>query len=845
MDELKQPRSSITIEEEMRQSFLDYAMSVIIARALPDARDGLKPVHRRVLYAMYDLGNDWNRAYKKSARVVGDVIGKYHPHGDTAVYDTVVRMAQDFSLRYPLIDGQGNFGSVDGDPPAAMRYTEVRMARIASELLADLDKETIDFQPNYDGETREPVVLPAKIPNLLINGSAGIAVGMATNIPPHNLREIIDAAVMVIERPDVTIDELITKVPGPDFPTGGILCGRDAIHEAYREGRGILTVRARATIETDERNDRQSIIVSEIPFQVNKARLIERIAELVNDKTIEGIADLRDESDRDGMRIAIELKRDAVADIVLNQLYRHTPMQDSFGVNLLAIVDGRPRLLTLKSALEVFIDHRREVVRRRTAFELREAEKRLHVLSGFRIALDHLDAVIALIRAAADPAAAKSGLMTQFDLSEIQAQEILNLRLQRLTSLERDKILGELAETEEQIRRYREILADEREVDKIIVDELRNVRKLYGDDRRTEIQETATEFTAEDLIAEEDMVVTISHEGYIKRNPVAVYRAQRRGGRGKIGATTREEDFLEHLFVASTHSYILFFTSVGRVYWLKVHEVPLIGRAARGKPLVNLLNLARDEKISAIVPIRAFREGHFLCFATRRGLVKKTDLMAYANPRPSGLIAIALEDGDEVIDVRETDGQRQLILSTRKGQAIRFAESGVRPMGRDTYGVKGITLDEDDAVVAMASVDPAANLLAVSALGSGKRTEMEEYRITNRGGKGIITMRVTEKTGAVIGVLMVTDDDQIMLITTAGKLIRLRVSEVRRSGRNTQGVRLIGLESGEEVVAIARLVERDDPEQGPDGNGSNGGNGSDPNGGGSDGGSEGPDGNSV
>jgi DNA gyrase subunit A len=821
MDEIKLPRSTITIEEEMRESFLSYAMSVIIARALPDARDGLKPVHRRVLYGMYDLGNEWNRAYKKSARVVGDVIGKYHPHGDTAVYDTLVRMAQDFSLRYPLVDGQGNFGSVDGDPPAAMRYTEVRMARIASEMLADLEKDTVDFVPNYDGETTEPAVLPAKIPNLLINGSSGIAVGMATNIPPHNLGEILDAALLLIERPQTTIDELIAKVPGPDFPTGGIICGRGPIHQAYREGRGILTVRARATIETDAKSERQSIIVTEIPFQVNKARLIERMAELVNDKTIEGISDLRDESDRDGMRIVIELKRDAIAEIVLNQLYRHTPMQDSFGVNLLAIVDGRPRVLSLKSALEVFLDHRREVVRRRTVFELREAEKRRHVLEGFRIALDHLDAVIALIRAAADPATAKQGLITQFALSEIQAQEILNLRLQRLTSLEREKILAELAETEAQIRRYREILDDEREVDKIIVEELAEIRKLYGDPRRTEIQEATTEFTAEDLIAEEDMVVTISHEGYIKRNPVAAYRAQRRGGRGKIGAATREEDFVEHLFVASTHSYILFFTSVGRVYWLKVHEVPQIGRAARGKALVNLLHLGPDEKISAILPMREFREGRYVCFATRRGLVKKTDLRAYSNPRPSGLIAIALEEGDELIDVRETDGEREIILSTRSGQAIRFPETGVRPMGRGTYGVKGITLEEGDAVVAMAIVDPAANLLAVSTLGSGKRTEMEEYRITHRGGKGIITMRVIDKTGPVVGVLMVTDEDQIMLITTAGKVIRLRVSEVRRSGRNTQGVRLIGLEAGEEVVAIARLAERDDGESepGPNGNG--------------------------
>jgi DNA gyrase subunit A len=817
MEDIKQPRSTINIEDEMRQSYLDYAMSVIIGRALPDARDGLKPVHRRVLYAMYDLSNDWNRPYKKSARVVGDVIGKYHPHGDNAVYDTIARMAQDFSLRYPLIDGQGNFGSIDGDPPAAMRYTEVRMARIASELLADIEKDTVDFQPNYDDTLREPLPLPAKIPNLLINGSAGIAVGMATNIPPHNIGEIVDAAMLLIERPEVTVDELILKVPGPDFPTGGILCGREAIQEAYHEGRGILTVRARATIEREGRSERESIIVSEIPFQVNKARLIERIAELVNEKTIEGISDLRDESDRDGMRIVIELKRDAIADIVLNQLYRHTPMQDSFGVNMLAIVDGRPRVLNLKSALEVFLEHRRDVVRRRTAFELREAEKRLHVLAGFAIALDQLDRVIALIRGAADPSEAKQSLMTQFALSEIQAQEILNLRLQRLTALERDKILAELAETEAQIRRYREILADEREVDKIIIEELADVRKLYADPRRTEIQEAASAFTAEDLIAEEDMVVTISHEGYVKRNPVASYRAQRRGGRGKIGATTRDEDFVEHLFVASTHSYILFFTSTGRVYWLKVHELPLIGRAARGKPLVNLLHLGPEEKISAILPMREFRDGRYLCFATLRGLIKKTDVMAYSNPRPSGLIAIALEEGDEVIDVHETDGEREIILSTRNGQAIRFPETGVRAMGRGTYGVKGITLEDDDAVVAMAIVDPAASLLAVSTLGSGKRTEMEEYRLTHRGGKGVITMRVTEKTGPVIGVLIVTDEDQIMLITTGGKLIRLRVLEVRQSGRNTQGVRLIGLEPGEQVVAIARLAESEEVEPGDDG----------------------------
>jgi DNA gyrase subunit A len=810
MDEIRSPKPAVNIEDEMRQSFLDYAMSVIVSRALPDARDGLKPVHRRVLYTMYELGNDWNRPYKKSARVVGDVMGKYHPHGDAAIYDALVRMAQDFSLRYPLVDGQGNFGSIDGDPPAAMRYTEARMSRIASEMLADIDKDTVDFQPNYDDTAQEPTVLPAKVPNLLVNGASGIAVGMATSIPPHNLGEIVAALLAMIERPDMTVDELMEYVPGPDFPTGGILCGREGIREAYREGRGIVTVRARATIETDEKTDRQAIVVTEIPFQVNKARLIERIAELVNDKTLEGIADLRDESDRQGLRIVIELRKDAPAEIVLNQLYRHTPMQDSFGVNLLAIVDGRPRTLDLKEALRVFLDHRREVVTRRTLFELREAERRLHVLEGFRRVLDDLDRAIAAIRAAADPPTARAALMSGFGLSETQAQEVLNLRLQRLTSLEREKILEELAETEARVRRLRDILGDEREILGIIAAELAELRDLYGDPRRTEIRDASVEFSVEDLIAEEDMVVTISHEGYAKRSPVGIYRAQRRGGRGKIGATTRDEDFVEHLFVASTHSSILFFSSAGRVYWLKVHEIPLAGRAARGKPLVNLLSIEAGEKISAVLPVREFRPGRYVVFATRRGLVKKTDLMAYANPRSSGLIAIALEEGDEVIGVLETDGEREIILSTRNGQAIRFRESEVRPTGRATYGVRGITLEEGDAVVAMALVDPAASLLAVSENGFGKRTGFEEYRLTRRGGKGIITMRVGQKTGPVVGVAPVTDEDELMLITTGGKVIRLRVSEVREAGRNTQGVRLIGLDPGETVVAIARLAERDE-----------------------------------
>jgi len=809
---LKANRVPINIEDEIRQSYMDYAMSVIIGRALPDARDGLKPVHHRVLYAMYDLGNDWNRAYKKSARVVGDVIGKYHPHGDVAVYDTIVRMAQDFSMRYPLVDGQGNFGSVDGDPPAAMRYTEIRMARIAGELLADLDKETVDFVPNYDETLKEPVVLPARIPNLLVNGSSGIAVGMATNIPPHNLGEIVDALVALIERPDITIAELMQHVPGPDFPTAGFIHGRSAIRDAYHTGKGILQLRARAGTETDKRTGRTAIIVKEIPYQVNKARLIERIAELVNDKKIDGISDLRDESDRDGMRIVIELKRDANADIVLNQLYKLTPMQESFGVIMLAIVDNRPKLLTLKDALQVFLGHRKEVVTRRTVFELRKAEERLHILDGLKIALDHLDAVIRLIRAAKDPATAKAGLVQQFQLSELQAQAILDMRLQRLTGLERDKIIEEHTATLQQIARYKEILGDEREVYKIIVAELHEVKKLHADERRTEIVDESTDISIEDMIVEEDMAVTISHEGYIKRNAATLYRAQRRGGRGKVGATTKEEDFVEHLFVASTHSYILFFTTTGKVYWLKVHELPQAGRAARGKAIVNLLNLEKDEKISAFLPVREFQEGRHIIFATKNGTVKKTDLMAYANPRKAGIIAISLDPGDEVIGVRLTDGQQEIILSTREGQAIRFKEADVRPMGRGAGGVRGISLDEGDSVVGVDVVSPGATLLAVAERGYGKRTEMDEYRLTRRGGKGIITMKTTDKTGLVIGVRMVTDDDDIMLVTDGGKVIRTPARGISIISRNTQGVRLIDLAEGEKVVGVARLAEKEEEE---------------------------------
>jgi DNA gyrase subunit A len=815
MDE-KSLRVPVNIEDQMRESYMDYAMSVIIGRALPLARDGLKPVHRRILYAMFREGLLHNRRYSKCAGVVGEVLKRYHPHGDSAVYDALVRLAQPWNVRYPLIDGQGNFGSVDGDPPAAYRYTECRLTELAEELLADIDKETVEFVPNFDDSTQEPFVLPSKVPNLLINGSAGIAVGMATNIPPHNLGEVCDALVALIEHPELTIDELMRYIPGPDFPTAGFICGQKPIREAYHEGRAILTVRARATVETEEKSGRSAIIVTEIPYQVNKSRLIERIAELVNERKLDGISDLRDESDRDGMRIVIELKRDAVAEVLLNQLYKHTPLQESFGVNMLAIVDGRPRLLNLKDALRVFLDHRRDVVVRRTVYDLRKAEERLHVLAGLKIAIEHIDEAIAIIRAAPDPATARERLMPAFGLSQIQAQAILDMRLQRLTGLERGKIIEEYVETEKAIERYRQILADEREVAKIIADELRALREKYGDERRTQIVDEAAEISVEDLIVEEDMVVTISHEGYIKRNAVGLYRAQRRGGRGKIGATTRDEDFVEHLFVASTHSYILIFTTTGKVYWLKVHEIPQAGRAARGRSITNLLSLKPEEKLSAFLPVREFHQGRSLVFATRRGLIKKTDLMQYASPRPSGIIAIALEEGDEVIGVRLTDGARQVILSTRDGQAIRFKEEEVRSMGRDTYGVWGMKLDQGDEAVALDLVEPGATLLAVSENGYGKRTEMDEYRLTRRGGKGIITMKTTEKTGRVIGVRMVTDDDQIMLVTSGGKVIRLRVNEIRVIGRNTQGVRLIDLEEGERVASVARLAEREDEADGKD-----------------------------
>jgi DNA gyrase subunit A len=815
--EAKPPqRVPVNIEDQMRESYMDYAMSVIIGRALPEARDGLKPVHRRILYAMFREGLLHNRRYSKCAGVVGEVLKRYHPHGDSAVYDALVRLAQEWNVRYPLIDGQGNFGSVDGDPPAAYRYTECRLTELAEELLADIDRETVDFTPNFDDSTEEPLVLPSRVPNLLVNGSSGIAVGMATNVPPHNLGEVCDALVALIENPELTLDDLMRFIPGPDFPTAGFICGQTAIRDAYREGRGILTVRARAEIETDEKSGRSAIIVTEIPYQVNKSRLVERIAELVNERKLDGISDLRDESDRDGMRVVIELKRDAVPEILLNQLYKHTPMQESFGVNMLAIVEGRPRLLTLKDALRVFLDHRRTVVARRTAHDLRQAEARLHILAGLKTAIDHLDEAIGIIRGAVDPTTARERLMATFTLSQLQAQAILDMRLQRLTSLERDKIAEEYAETEKAIQRYRDILADERKIWNIITEELRELRTKYADPRRTQLVAEAAAISVEDLIVEEDMVVTISHEGYIKRNAVGLYRAQRRGGRGKIGASTRDEDFVEHLFVASTHSYLLFFTTTGKVYWLKVHEIPQAGRAARGRSITNVLNLRPEEKLSAFLPVREFQEDRYLLFATRRGLVKKTDLMQYASPRPSGIIAIALEEGDEVIGVRLTDGALEAILSTRDGQAIRFRGDEVRAMGRDTYGVRGMKLDEGDEVVALDLVEAGATLLAVAENGYGKRTEMAEYRLTRRGGKGIITMKTTEKTGRVTGVRMVTDDDQIMLVTSGGKVIRLRVNEIRVIGRNTQGVRLIDLEEGERVVAVARLAEREEETESKD-----------------------------
>jgi DNA gyrase subunit A len=797
----------INIIDEMRKSYLDYAMSVIIGRALPDARDGLKPVHRRVLYAMNELGNTYDKPYKKAARIVGDVIGKYHPHNPEAVYDTIVRLVQDFSLRYPLIDGQGNFGSVDGDNAAAMRYTEIRMGRLADELLADIDKETVDFAPNYDGSIEEPVVLPAKFPNLLVNGGSGIAVGMATNIPPHNLKEIIAATILLIDKPDTDLDELLAIVPGPDFPTAGFIYGRSGIRAAYQTGRGVVVMRARAAIEKLSR-DREAIIVTEIPYQVNKAKLIERIAELVREKRIDGISDLRDESDRDGMRIMIELKREEPAQVVLNNLYKLTPMQSSFGIILLTIVNNRPQTLSLREALQCFIDHRKEVVRRRTIFDLRKAEARAHILEGLKRALEILDAVIALIRAAKEPAVAKQGLMTQLQFSEAQAQAILEMRLQRLTGLERDKIVAEYDETLKLIARYKEILASEKVLKGVIVDELRELSERYGDDRRTEIVDEEVEITLEDLIADEDVVITVTHSGYIKRTMASLYRTQGRGGKGRIGMTTRDEDFLHHVFVASTHSYLLIFTNRGHVYWLKVYAIPDVGTAGKGKAIVNLVNMSGDESIADIIAVRDFEPDKFVVFATRNGIIKKTSLSDYSNPRSAGIKGILVDPDDELIGCQLTDGTYDVLLATRKGKAIRFSEGDVRPMGRTARGVIGIRLHEGDVVVAMAAFVGVGQFLTVTERGFGKRTGVEEYPKHHRGGGGVINLRVGEKNGEAVNTLHVRDDSSVMLITEQGKLIQLNAEDIRQTqSRAAIGVKCIELEESDKV-ASATVIAR-------------------------------------
>ncbi len=811
----REERIPIAIEKELKRSYLDYAMSVIIGRALPDVRDGLKPVHRRILYGMWEQGCTAGKPYRKSARIVGDVMGKYHPHGDAAIYDTLVRMAQPFSMRHMLVDGQGNFGSVDGDSAAAMRYTEVRLARLTEEMLGDdLGKETVEWIPNYDGSLKEPVVLPAKFPNLLVNGSSGIAVGMATNIPPHNLGEVVDACVALARNPRITLDELIKLMPGPDFPTGGIIRGIAGIREAYSTGHGSVQMQARARIEHQKKGERVAIIVSELPYQVNKARLVERIAELVQGKEIDGIADLRDESDRDGIRVMVELKRDAVPQVVLNQLFKMTPMQSSFGITFLAIVDNQPRVLTLPQMLGYFIEHRKEVVTRRTRYELARAQERAHILEGLVIALDHLDAVIKTIRAAADPPSARTALMGNFGLSELQAQAILDMRLQRLTALERDKIVAEYKDVMALIERLKAILADERLVLEIIIGELEETKRRFADPRRTELLPEEAEFSIEDLIVEEDVVVTVTRSGYIKRAPVSTYRAQRRGGRGRRGAAVRDEDPVEHLFVASTHDFLLIFTSVGKVYGIKVHEVPEASPSARGKAIVNLLPVAQQENVAALVAVKEFDAEHFLLFATKKGKVKKTELAAYANPRSSGIIAIALEDGDDLLDVRLTDGASHVFLGTHNGMGIRFPESDVRSMGRVAAGVRGVSLRGEDFVETMAAfpADDTGDILVVAERGFGKRTPVADFREQGRGGKGIMLMRVTSRTGSVAGMRHVSGDEDIMLVTAQGMMIRTSTAGVRRIGRATQGVKIIDIGPEDKVVGVARLAEREEGE---------------------------------
>ena len=805
--EVRSQDIQVNIEDEMRKSYLDYAMSVIVGRALPDARDGLKPVHRRILFAMHDMGLESSKSYKKSARVVGDVIGKYHPHGDSAVYDAIVRMAQDFSMRNPLVDGQGNFGSMDGDPPAAMRYTEVRMTKIAGELLADIEKETVDFSTTYDGTLEEPTVLPARVPNLLLNGSSGIAVGMATNIPPHNLVELCDGLVELIHNPEMTVDELMQIIPGPDFPTGAFIYGREGIDSAYRTGRGILKMRAKAFIEKKQKSDKESIVISEIPFQVNKARLIEKIAELVREKKIEGIADIRDESDREGVRVVIELKKDEISRAILNNLYKHTQMESAFGIIFLAIVDGKPQVLTLKEMLEHFVAFRKEVITKRTVFDLRKAEARAHILEGLKIALDHIDQIVQLIRNSASPAEAKANLLSQFGLTDIQAQAILEMRLQRLTGLERDKINDEYLGIIRLIERLRQILENERLVQELIVEELLEIKEKYGNKRRTEIVPTSKEISIEDMIIEEQMVVTVSNSGYIKRNPVSLYRTQLRGGKGVTGMITKEEDIVENVFVASTHDYILVFTDKGKVYWIKTYEIPQASRAARGKAIVNLLNLASGENIAAVLPVSNFEGGGFIVMATRNGTIKKTELSAYSNPRVNGIIAITIDEGDRLIAVNVTDGSREIFLGSKMGMAIRFKEEDVRAMGRTATGVRGIALGKDDEVVAMEVLRGDATLLSMTERGYGKRSNIAEYRRQSRGGRGIITIKTDERNGNVVGIKQVMEEDNIMIITSRGKLIRIDMKNISVIGRNTKGVRLINVEEGERVVGVTKVAE--------------------------------------
>jgi DNA gyrase subunit A len=801
------PVENINIEDEMKTSYLDYAMSVIVGRALPDVRDGLKPVHRRTLFAMQDLGNAYNKAYKKSARIVGDVIGKYHPHGDQAVYDTIVRMAQDFSLRYPLVNGQGNFGSIDGDAAAAMRYTEIRMQRLASELMEDIDKETVDFGPNYDDTLVEPLVLPARFPNLLVNGSSGIAVGMATNIPPHNLAEVIDGCILLIQKPGTTVDELMKIIPAPDFPTGGFIYGMAGVRNAYRTGKGLIQVRARAVIERAKK--KTAIVVTELPYQVNKARLVEKIAELVKTKKLEGISDLRDESDRDGMRIVIELKREKedIAEVVLNQLYAMTQMKTTFGVQMLAIHRSQPIVCTLPQMLEHFIDFRVEVVTRRTRFLLTRAEERAHILEGLKIALDNIDEVVELIKKSRDVPAARTGLMTRFGLSEKQTNAILEMRLSRLTGLEREKVEQELKDVLVQIKGLKEILADDKKLSAVIVKELREIRERYGDDRRTEIVVDTQEMSLEDLIVDEDVLVTVSHAGYIKRTSLSLYRSQHRGGKGLTGLSMRDEDFAEHIFTASTHSYILFFTDRGRIHWMKVHELPQMGRAARGKAIINMLALEKGEDVTAFLPVREFTEDHFIVMATEQGVIKKTALAAYSKPRAGGIIALGLDEGDRLISCALTDGERHLLLASNHGQGIRFREADVRSMGRTARGVRGIRLGKDDRVVGMEVVNDAAYLLTVTERGFGKRTPMKEYNPIGRGGKGVRAVKVSEKIGNLVGTLQVGSEEEVMVITDKGRLIRMKVGGISIYSRSSQGVKLIDMSDAEEKVVSVALIQ--------------------------------------